>query len=430
MKFLFKKIIEILARLYIWRFKPVIIAITGNSGKTTAKEAIYAVLKDFKKVRSTAGNLNNEIGVPLTILGDWSQEYYDKGPSLFFWFKVLLVSKFNFIFSNDYPEVLVLEYGADQPGDIKKLTRKYKPHISVVTAIGEIPVHIEYFKDTDDVAKEKSNLVKCLKSDDYAVLNQDDPLVLDMKNKTKAKIWTFGFTDSSEVKISGFDNSLDEKSKPKGVHFKIHKGPISFIPISINGSLGKGIALASGAATSVGLIMGMNLVSINEALSKMDGPKGRLKILSGIKNSTIIDDTYNSSPLATELSLDSLFSIPAKRKIAILGDMLELGEYTIKAHQKIGNIVGGKVYILVCVGPKSKFLGESASNQMDSKNIHYFETSDLAKKKIQEIIKEGDLILVKGSQGMRMEKIIEEIMAEPQNKKKLLVRQSNKWLKS
>ena len=122
MRELIKKILtfklDLLAKIYIWRFKPEIVAVTGNVGKTSTKEAISVVLKKVKKVRSGKGNLNNEFGVPLTIIGNWADDYYEAGNSLFFWCKVLLVSFFRWFFEKNYPEVLILEFGADRPGDI------------------------------------------------------------------------------------------------------------------------------------------------------------------------------------------------------------------------------------------------------------------------------------------------------------------------
>src|SRR3989344_9282043 len=162
MKEFLKKIIvwklNIIAKMYLARFKPQIIAITGNVGKTSTKEAIATVIGKIKKVRSGKGNLNNEFGVPLTIVGDWMDDYYEAGNTLWFWVKVLSLSFFGWVFVRNYPEILVLEYGADKPGDIKKLARKFRPHIGVVTAVGEIPVHVEFFSGSEAVAREKSKL--------------------------------------------------------------------------------------------------------------------------------------------------------------------------------------------------------------------------------------------------------------------------------
>jgi len=426
----------LLAKLYLWRYKPQIVAITGNVGKTSTKEAIASVLSSTKRVRSGKGNLNNEFGVPLVIVGNWMDDYYEGGNTLWFWLKVLVLGSWFLVLGRNYPEVLVLEFGADKPGDIKKLVKKFRPHIGIVTAVGEIPVHIEFFSGSEAVAREKSKLIEALEPTGYAILNADDDVVLDMKEKTKARVLTYGFGDGASIKVSNFEYKVDG-NMPIGVTFKLHyggeylpAGRQGFVPVNINGSLGKSQAWSAAAAAAVGVALGLNLVEISDALSYYDGPKGRLKILAGIKNSWIIDDTYNASPASTHLALDTLKSLPAKRKIAVLGDMLELGKYTIQAHQAVGDLAGSFVDLLICVGSKAKFIADSAENQMPKENIFIFEESDMAKNKIQELVKEGDLILVKGSQGVRMEKIVEEIMAEPEKKKELLVRQSKKWLKS
>ena len=431
MKDLIKKIIilklDLLAKLYLRRFKPTIIAVTGNVGKTSTKEAIAAVLGSVKRIRFGKGNLNNEFGVPLVIVGNWTDDYYEGNNTLWFWTRVLFVSFFGWFFERNYPEILMLEFGADKPGDIKKLAQRFRPNIGVVTAIGEVPVHVEFFSGPEALAKEKSRLPEALKPGGHAILNSDEDVISDMKNKTKAKITTFGFNEEADVKISNF-NFKTEGDMPIGVSFKLHYGLNSFVPVDIKGSLGKSQAYAAAAAAAVGIAMGMNLVEISDALSYYEGPKGRLRILAGIKHSWLIDDTYNASPASTHLALGVLRELSAKRRIAVLGDMLELGKYTIEAHRVAGNLAGRFVDILVCVGSRAKFIADAAGNQMPAENIYTFETSDEAKKKVQELIKEGDLVLIKGSQGMRMEKIVEEIMAEPEKKKELLVRQSKKWL--
>ena len=430
MKDFIKKIITwklgIIAKMYLWRFNPQIVAVTGSVGKTSTKEAIATVLSRIKRVRSGKGNLNNEFGVPLTIVGDWADDYYEAKNALFFWVRVLVVSFFGLFFQRNYPEILVLEYGADKPDDIKHLTAKFKPHVGVVTAVGEVPVHVEYFSGPEAVAKEKGRLIEMLSALDFAVLNFDDLAVLEMKEKTKAKVLTYGFGEGAMVRVSNLEPRI-ENGAPEGVNFKMNYSD-SFVPFKLSGSLGKSQGYAAAAAAAVGVVFGMNLVDISEALSGYQGPKGRLKILQGIKNSIIIDDTYNASPSSIHLALETLRDLPGERKIVILGDMLELGKYSIQAHQEIGNLAGSFADILVCVGAKAKFIADSAFNQMPMENIHRFETSDEARLKVGELIKEGDLVLVKGSQGIRMEKIVEEIIAEPEHKKELLIRQGKKWL--
>lgn len=415
------------AQMYLRRFKPTVIAVTGNVGKTSTKEAIGCVLKHRYRIRMSGGNLNNELGVPLTILGDWTEDYYRSGGSWTFWLRVAISGLVGLIFPGRYPEVLVLEYGADKPGDIKRLAELFKPHISVVTAVGETPVHVEFFASPEALAQEKSQLVKVLTSSDHAILNADDLSVLDMKEKTKAHVKTFGFSDHANIRIASFELSVNPDGWPQGIVFKLHDS-MSFVPIKIHDSLGRSQALAAAAAAAVAEIMKVNLVEVSNALKSYIGPKGRLRVLPGIKTSIILDDTYNASPSAMHIALETLRDLPAKRKIAVLGDMLELGKYTLQAHQTVGDMAGAIANILVCIGDKAKFIADAAANEMEQGNIYTFATSDEAKLKVQDLIEPGDIVLVKGSQGKRMEKIVEEIMAEPQRKTELLVRQSDRWL--
>ena len=450
MKTILQKILTVLAKMYLAKYKPKIVAVTGNTGKTSTKEQIAAVLGSAKKIRMSGGNLNNELGVPLAIIGDFTKEYYEKGGTVGFWLKVLFKAKIGLLFRQGYPEILVLEYGADRPGDITKLAKNFKPDVAVVTTIGEIPVHVEYFSGPEELAEEKSKLVQTLDTTDFAVLNYDDPAVLAMKEKTKAKVKFFGFGDGAEVRVSDFDFKVGPNGEPEGVVFKIHHisqsaiyplensraisrgsrvGDMAdWLEVKLNSSLGKSQAWAAAAAAAVGLIFGLNLVKISDALSAYRGPAGRLKILKGIKNSFLIDDTYNASPSSTHLALETLKELPAKRKIAVLGDMLELGKYSIQAHRDAGNFAGTLADILITVGSRAKFIADAAGNQMSKENIFSFDTSVEAGQKARELVQEGDLVLIKGSQGIRMEKIVEEIMAEPEKKKELLVRQSKKWI--
>jgi len=426
MSYLLKKILVGLARAQIRRYQPMIIGITGNAGKTSTKEAIATLLRHYgKTVRIAAGNLNNEFGFALTILGDWDQEYYDQGSSIGLWLRVLWAGFWGLIARRDCAEIFLLEYGADRPGDIKRLAAAFKPHIAVVTTVGDTPVHVEFFQDADAVAAEKANLVKVLSETDFAVLNYDDSRVLGMQSKTKASVITYGFKEGAAIRVSDLNYLENENNRPVGVAFKIQKES-NFAPVRILGSLGKSQAYAAAAAAAAGTILGMDFTKIGEALQQYRGPNGRLKILSGIKGSTIIDDTYNASPASTRLALETLRDSPGSRKIAVLGDMLELGKHSIPAHQNIGALTASCADILVAVGSQAKFIAEASKIPQDK--IFIFNTADEAKLKVRELIQEGDIILVKGSQGMRMEKIVAEIMAEPQRQKELLVRQSERWL--
>ncbi len=431
MRSLLQYSITLLARMTVFRFRPMIIAITGSVGKTSTKEAIACVVRTRYIVRSSGGNLNNELGVPLTILGDWTDEYYSRGGTPWFWCKVVLIGLVQLVFSRSYPRALILEYGADRPGDIRRLARMFRPHIGVITAIGETPVHVEFFAGPEGVAREKSELIRSLAATDYAILNADDATVLDMKDVTKANILTFGRAEHAHLRISNLEILTDAVEKPEGIIGKLHDAH-SFVPVKILGSLGISHAMAAAAAGAVAHALDIHLVTVSEALQKYRGPAGRLRILEGIKNSSIIDDTYNASPIAMHVAIEVLRDVPAlagARRIAVLGDMRELGRYTLQAHEAIGNRVGAVADVLVCVGEKATFIADAARNQMLRENIFTFSTADEARGAVQKLVREHDVILVKGSQGMRMEKIVEEIMAHPERKRELLVRQSDTWLK-
>ncbi len=419
---LLKKCLKFLAKLTVWRYQPGIIGVTGNTGKTSTKEAIALVLSQERDVRSSSKSFNNEIGLPLAILGDWSET---GGP--FFWLKVIFQSLFHLIFKDPrYPEILVLEYGIDKPKDMDYLLKIAQPTIGVFTAIGEIPVHVEFFGSREEVLKEKSKLITQLPSIGLAVLNADDPSILELKSKTKAQTISFGFSELADVRITNFENKFNEEEQ--GVVFKLNYGG-NFVPVKINGVLGKGIAYASGAAAVIGLAFGLNLVKISEALALYEPPPGRMRVLKGIKNTFIIDDTYNASFLAMDSALETLKSLKAKRKIAVLGDMLEIGKYTFEAHDRIGKKAAKIVDILFTVGIRGKIIAEAAKNAGFSKrNLFHFETLKGLGNQLQLKIKPGDVILIKASQAVRLEKIVEEIMAEPNRAKELLVRQDKRWL--
>lgn len=426
-KYLLKKLqftLKLLAKLILKKYRPFIVGVTGTVGKTSTKSAIYAVLKPNFTVRMAHGNLNNELGLPLAILSD----YEISSGKMIFWIGVILKSLWNLLFKINYPKILILEYAADRPLDLNYLLAIAKPNIAVVTAIGDIPVHVEFYKDAEAVAKEKSKLIQALHLNDAAALNFDDPLVMEMKDLFKGKTITYGFGEGADLKITSFMNR-SESGKPLGVSFKLETNE-NFVPIKIDGIFGAAQAYAVSAAAAVGLMKGINLVKISEALLEYKGEPGRCRLIEGVKNSYILDDTYNASPLSTEVALLVLKDLSAPRKVAVLGDMAELGKYTTYAHEEIGRKVYGAAEVLVTVGEKAKFIAEGARKAgFPNENIHSFDDAEKAKMKIQETLENQDLILIKGSQSMRMEKIILEIMAKPELAKELLVRQYGKWLK-
>lgn len=402
-KDILKKILYTLAKWTLRKFQPGIVGITGTVGKTSTKEAMLTVLRQIRKVRASGGNFNNEIGLPLAILGSW-----DKTGGWLFWLKTISYSFLRLIFGRAYPELLILEYGADRPGDIKYLVDLAKPQIGVVTAVGEIPVHVEFYSGPDAVAREKSRLVENLPAIGFAILNFDDESVYEMRERTRAHVITYGFGNGAEVRITNFENRMEE-DKPAGISFKLEYGG-SFVPVRLDGAFGKAQAYAAAAAGSVGLAFGMNLVKISEALNYYQVPPRRGKLLPGIKESYIFDDSYNASPLSMHAAIDTLRDFKAKRKIGVLGDMLEIGKYAIEAHEQIGRLAAKVFDALITVGPRAKFIADAANKAgLARKNIYTFDTAGDAKLTVQDIIKKGDLVLVKASRAMELDKIVEEI---------------------
>ncbi len=418
--------LSVWSRMILRRYRPVIIAVTGNVGKTTTKEAIAAVLRTKYRVRATGGNLNNELGIPATIIGDFTERYYNTGGTPLFWFKVLTSAVRVLVHDSSYPQVLVLEFGADRPGDIKRLTRMFPPHIAVITQVGDIPSHVEYFASPAELAAEKAKLLKHLTPSDYAVLGYDDLTVLEMREQTKGRTLTYGMSDGADVQVTDVRTRL-EGTRPLGISFDV-RVQNNTMPVAINGTLGSGIARAAAAAVAVGSIMKIGLADAVQALADLRPPAGRLRVLEGIRGTVLIDDTYNASPAATHLAIDSVRHIPATRYVLVLGDMLELGSYSVQAHQAAGTLAATVADILVCVGERGRFIADAAGNQMPAANIHWAPDSRAAAGIVQQLIRAGDLVLVKGSQGMRMERIVQELMLQPERASQLLVRQSALWL--
>ncbi len=429
LKQIFKKIIVIIltleAKLVLAKYKPKIVAVAGSVGKTSTRDAIYTVLNSKLSVWKSDKSYNTDIGVPLSILGlktAWSNP--------FLWLVNILKGLELVIFKTPYPEYLVLELGADRPGDIKKIVSWLSPDISVLTRFGEIPVHIEFFKGRDELIEEDGEIVKALKQKGLLVLNHDDKDALAFKSRTNAKTLSFGFDTAASLVASNLQIVYEGENIPSGVACKVDFEGNS-LPLRLGGAIGKAQIYASLPALLIGNYLGINLIDGVEALIKHETPPGRLKIIKGLKNAIIIDDSYNSSPVATEEALAAVFQVTVSgKRILVLGDMMELGRNSEEEHKRIGRLAGRMCDILVTVGIRARGIAEGALiSGLTEKNIFQFEEAGDAGKFVEGIIGAGDIVLVKGSQSTRMERIVEEIMSEPDKKEKLLMRQDEEWKK-
>lgn len=398
-------VLKYLAKLILWRYKPLVIGVTGSVGKTSTKEAIYAVLKKQFRVERNVFNLNTEIGMPLTII-----QGKDAKRNIFLWLDNILHSLRLFIFkSKNYPEILILEMSEDKPGMIKYLVDLARPKIGVITSIGNPPVHLEYYKSVNHFIEEISFLPQRLLLNDTLVLNADNPLVFKLKEKTIAKTLTYGFEEKADVKVSNYKLIITENDLSKlGMSFRLeHNG--SFVPVKLKGVFGKPQVYALAAAATVGLSLGMNLVEIAEAMKNYQIPKGRTKFISGINDSWILDDTYNACPDSVLAALDLIKSISAERKIVVLGTMKELGSLSLEAHQAIGKTIAEIADVFVAIGQEMTIAKDVVVEENPKIEVFWFENSEKAKESVKKILQKGDLVLVKGSRAMEMEKITEEL---------------------
>lgn len=428
LKSILQYILKWLAKKILKKYRPDVVGITGSIGKTTTKEAAAAVLRTKFSVRSNVKNYNNEIGLPLTVIG------VEKTPgrSPLGWLRVFgRAFKLISVRDKNYPEILVLEMGADKPGDIAYLTDIAPCKVGVLTYVAH--VHTEFFKTITKIAQEKRRILSHLSEDGYAVVNFDNSLVME-NAKTKAETLTFGFKEGADLRATDVNQIIDSGTGwPSGLNFKVSfRGNI--VPVYLPGVIAEHLIPAALAGLAIGHIFGVNLVDGAAALRDLPPLPGHMRLLLGIKGILLVDDTYNSSPEPTKSALLSLSKIsvrPGAERYAALGDMLELGSETERAHREIGlRAAELGIDVIVAVGEASKHTAAAAREAgMNEHKVLVFNDSVSAGRFLQDAVKSGDVILVKGSQGARMEKIVKELMAEPERAKELLVRQGEEWEK-
>lgn len=408
------------AKLVLAKHKPFIIGVTGNLGKTSTKDAVYAVMKQHYYTRRSEKSMNSEFGVPLTILGQksgWNNP--------FVWAQVLINGLF-VIWQKSYPTHIVLEIGADRPGDIKDIASWIKPDITVVTQFGQVPVHIEFFPNRDAVIHEKGYLVEALKDSGLFIFNADDSDAAKLLERTKARKVSIGIHEKADVKAG----HIRQYGHPiEGVEADIVVDDISH-HVVLPDVIGKSPVYCALPALAVARELGIPLEVACASLRDADKPKGRMRLLRGMNGSTIIDDTYNASPKATEHGLMTLADMKTVgRKIAVLGDMLELGTHTRDEHYKIGLEAAKSCHKLYAVGIRARAMVEGAlDGKMLDENIMTCDSSIEAGKELVQVIGPNDIIYMKGSQGVRMERAVKMILAETHDPRQVLVRQEKEWL--
>ena len=352
-----------------------VVGITGSVGKTLTQNAIYAVLSQRYKTVVGDENLDPTFRIPQTILKTkpWDQK-------------------------------IILEYGVEHPGDMDYYLSIAKPKIAVVTAVA--PTHIKYFANVVGVFKEKLKLVKALEKNDYAVLNSDDSYCQEMAKLTKAHVKWFGKSAKSGVKISDFRQDL------AGSKFRLRlNGQKATISWKI---VGEHQLLSAYAASTVGIIEGMTLLQIAEGLSKTQVPLHRLNVIS-VGNMSILDDTYNSSPVAAKEAVNTLVALGQdKVKIAVFGDMKDLGELSKEAHQNLGKVIAASnINVLVTIGKESETIAKAAKNFSYKGKIIIAKGISGINDSIHKLKMDKSVILIKGSRHAHLERLVFALQGKP-----------------
>ena len=359
-----------LAEFYRQQLEIKVVGVTGSVGKTSTKEMIASVLSEKYRVLKTLGNFNNELGLPLTV------------------FRL-----------REEHQVAVLEMGISDFGEMHRLSKIARPDICVMTNIGQC--HLEFLKDRDGVLRAKSEIFDFMAEDGQAVLNGDDDKLAEISEvKGKAPVF-FGIENQAQVYADQIEpNGL------RGISCRIHMGGNTFrarIPIP-----GRHMVLNALAGAAVGQLLGLTAEEIEAGIEKLEALSGRFHMIER-GDLLIIDDCYNANPASMKASLDILKEA-GHRKVAILGDMFELGEDTAALHAGVGShAAANEIDLLICVGEASRHMAEAAFETGGCQEVLQVPTLEALLEVLPELIQKDDTVLVKASHGMHFEQVVERL---------------------
>jgi UDP-N-acetylmuramoyl-tripeptide--D-alanyl-D-alanine ligase len=368
--------LQSLAKAVVSAIGPRVVGITGSVGKTSTKEFTAKLLSTTYSVLKSECNFNNHLGLPLSLLR-----------------------------LEDHHDIAVLEYGMSAPGEITALTRIASPDIALITNVR--PVHLEFFSDIQGIARAKQELLDGTSIHGTAVLNHDDPLVRELASTWRGDVLFFGLSEGCRIRARNisargwdgmsFDLVYGEESRPAALPFFNSGQLYNFL-----------------AAAAVARVLGVPLENVVEAATRFRVFENRGRPHKLDRDIRVIDDSYNSNPSALEDALNALAGLPGGRKLAVLGDMLELGTEEIAFHRKSGELAARlKIDLLVLVGPLSRHMADAANGAgMDSERVLVFENSEAAAQALPALLEAEDVVLVKGSRGTRMEVIVERLVGE------------------
>jgi len=406
-----------LSRLKIRLLKPKIIGVCGTVGKTSTKDAISFLLKSHlgeDKVLSSKKSYNSEFGLPLTILEQISGQN-----SVWKWAIVLTFATLNTFFGRKY-KLMVLEMGTEKPGDMDYLRKIVKPDIVVMTAIGKMHMSAGQFKNENESFEEEKKIFKNLNGGELLIVNGDDEYLKTIEVGKELKLITFGKGENADYRANNIRQDL------RVLKFSaVAKDAKWRFTCQVLGEHQIYVLLP---AIICGLEIGMSWDEIGGILEDFRLPPGRMGLIEGINQSLIIDSSYNSSPMALREALKVLRDFHGERKIAVLGNMNELGEYSEQEHLAIGEIVGDYADEMILIGRNAALIGQRAKEKGFKGLIRNFDDSMSAALWIKPKLKAGDILLVKGSQnGVYLERFIKQIMLNQNLADQVLVRQESYW---
>jgi len=362
-----------LAHAHRMQYRIPIVAVTGTNGKTSTKEMIYSILSIGHHVFRSQGNLNNHIGVPLSLFGIGGET-----------------------------EEAVLEFGMSGTGEIHRLREIARPGVVVITNVSA--AHLMALRTVEEVAMAKGEILEEMAEDGWAVLNRDDPRVYAMRGRVRGKVMTFGLEKGADVTAKEIHTGED------GTRFRLkHGGEESEVRLNIPGLHQVSNAMAAAAAA---VVLGRPLSIIARGLSSYRPLAQRWETFRLLNGAVVINDAYNANPESMKAAIRTLKGLgPHRRNIAVLGDMLELGGYSEEAHRSIGRLVAeSSLDILVTVGEHSAWIAEEAEDHgMNPKGIIRCASREDAALKLGKILKGNDRILLKASRKMGLERIAEEL---------------------
>jgi len=409
-------------RTALRRRRPLVVGITGTVGKTSTARATEAVLARRGSVSSTRESYNSEMSVLLAILG--------KGPHLDeeeLWRswrgrlrlglrggRVLGSALRLACGGTGLADALVLELGISRPGAAEAFVRLTGYDVVVITALGEIPVHVESFEGPAALRAAKLRLLGGLRAGGTFVYNRDDPELLAAASRHAGTAVSYGFSSGADLRATDYRVAYREAGGhrfPAGIRMTLESRE-QRMAIDLDGVLGRSYVYAFLAASCVAAAAGVSLPEVPGALTRFCPAEGRMRIVPAPGPAVVLDDSYNSSPLGARAALAALCRLEARRKLAILGDMFELGVHSERAHRSLAAELATGIDRLVCVGPRAALIADEAARRgvMHQDRIDLLPDAAEAAKRARELLEPGDVILVKGSRALRMERVVQALI--------------------